>query len=103
MKNVKLMLLAVIAMLFLGMNNVSAQEKSTVMISGYTYGVKYRIEIIKPDYGIEQKEHAKDDNILVSIKKEIDYWLNQDYKLVEATSNSLSSTGERLLFVLIKE
>lgn len=104
MKKLKLIMLAVTAMLFLGMGSVSAQEKSTVIISYYPYGsVKYRIEIIKPNYEVEYKEIAKGENGLVFTKKEIDYWLNQNYKLSEATTNALPSTGEKFLFILIKE
>ena len=102
MKILKLVL--VITVLSLVVVNVSAQEKSTVIISYYPYGsVKYRIEIIKPNYEVEYKEIAKGENGLVFTKKEIDYWLNQNYKLSEATTNALPSTGEKFLFILIKE
>ena len=106
MKNVKLILLAVLAMLFLGMGNVSAQEKSTVIITGHTYSneTKYKIETVKPDYEVEKKESSiKETNFFALMKKEVDYWLNQNYKLVEATSNSLGPVDQRIIFVLIKE
>lgn len=106
MKNVKLILLAVTAMLFLGMGNVSAQEKSTVIITGKTdvIGSRYEIEIIKPDYEVEKKiSKSKEDNFFASMKKEADFWLGQGYKLIEATSSTVGTSSERVLFVLIKE
>lgn len=106
MKKVKLMLLALVAMLFLGMGNVIAQEKSTVIITGYTYNnqTKYKIEIVKSNYEVEKKDNKVNDaNFYVLMKKEVDYWLGQNYKLVACTSNSLGPVDERILFVLIKE
>ncbi len=106
MKNTKLMLLAVTAMLFLGIGNASAQQKSTVIITGKTdlVGSRYEIEIIKSDYEVEKKiSKSKEDNFFASMKKEADFWLDQGYKLIEATSSTVGTSSERVLFVLIKE
>lgn len=105
MKNLKMITL-VMAMLFLGIGSLIAQEKSTVIITGHTINneTKYKIEIVKPNYESEKKDFSsKDASFFVSMKKEVDYWLSQNYKLVEATSNSLGPIDQRLLFVLIKE
>lgn len=106
MKKLKLIMLAVTAMLFLGMGSVSAQEKSTVIITGKTdlVGSRYEIEIINPYYEVEKKiSKSKEDNFFASMKKEADFWLDQGYKLIEATSSTVGTSSERVLFVLIKE
>lgn len=106
MKNVKLILLAATAILFLGMGNVRAQQKLTVIVTGKTdiVGSRYEIEIINPYYEVEKKiSKSKEDNFFASMKKEADFWLDQGYKLIEATSSAVGTSSERILFVLIKE
>ncbi|WP_300664821.1 hypothetical protein [Fluviicola sp.] len=105
MKKLKMITL-VMTMLFLGMSNVDAQDKSTVIISAKTYttGSKYEIQIIKPDYEVENKLlKGKEEDFFVSVKKEVDYWLEKGYKLMEMTANSLATNHERVLIILIKE
>ncbi len=106
MKNVKLILLTITTMLFLSMENASAQQKLTVIITGKTdlVGSRYEIEIINPYYEVEKKiSKSKEDNFFASMKKEADFWLDQGYKLIEATSSTVGTSSERVLFVLIKE
>ena len=106
MKKLKLIMLAVTAMLFLGTGNVNAQIKSTVMIIGKTdnIGSRYEIEVIKPDYEVEKRiSKSKEDNFFASMKKEVDFWLDQGYKLIEATSSTVGTSSEKVLFILIKE
>jgi hypothetical protein len=92
-------------LLFLGMSSSYGQKKSTVIISGKTITqAKYQIEIVKPDYVVERKDlHEKTDPFLAALKKEMDVWLNQGYKLTDVTSSTLGTTGENVMFVLIKE
>lgn len=103
MKNLKLVLFA--SMLFLGMGSTMAQTKSTVIISGKTITIaKYEIVIVKPDYVTERKEkNEKTEPFLAALKKEMDVWLNQGYKLTDVTSSTLGTAGENVMFVLIKE
>src|SRR5690606_21248213 len=99
------LILAITALLLLIVGNISAQEKSTVIITGhtnFTQQAKYEIEIVKPNYITEKKEY-KDVHFYATIKKEVDYWVNQGYKLIETTSNSLGQVNERITFILIKE
>ncbi len=105
MKNVKLILLAVTAILFLGMGNVRAQEKSTVLIKAYIVGeYAYVINTVKPDYtSYELKSKTKDENALVALKKELDKWILEGYILMNSTvSRSLSNANETI-YILIKE
>lgn len=106
MKSIKLILLTVTTILFLGMENASAQKKLTVIITGKTdfVGSRYEIEIINPYYEVEKKiSKGKEDNFFTSMKKEADSWLDQGYQLIEATSSTVGTSSERVLFVLIKE
>lgn len=107
MKNIKLMVFALTMMFFLGMGSVNAQEISTVIIKGRV-SMDYTIEIIKPDYEVEQKVYKyrdpgfKELNFYGLIKKEMDYWLNQGYELKEVINGS-TDWGENALLILIKE
>ena len=106
MKNVILVVLAIMTMLFLGMGNVNAQEKSSVIITGRTFtgGRTYRIEIVKPNYEVEVRElNFKEDNFFSFMKKEMDHWISQNYMLKEVIYTPLEAGDHSTLFVLIKE
>lgn len=105
MKNVKLIFLAVTAMLFFGIGNVNAQEKSTVLIKARVIGeYAYVINTVKPDYTTyELKNQTKDENALVALKRELDKWISEGYIIVNSTvSGSFSPTSETI-YILIKE
>lgn len=105
--------ISLIALLALMMTMVSfegrTQEISSVTITGFSSNnhTKYRIEIVKPNYDVEIKEFKdKDGNFHALMKKELDLWLKQGYKLVESNSNgsSPSSAGIfNVMLILIKE
>ena len=106
MKNLNERILVTIILLFAGIGIADAQEKSSVIITGYTYNnqSKYKIEIVKPDYEVEKKESSiQDANFFSLMKKEVDLWLSRDFELIESTSNSLGPGDQRILFVLVKE
>lgn len=105
MKNVKLILVAVTAMLLFGMGSASAQEKSTVLIKARVIGeYGYVINTVKPDYTTyELKNQTKDENALVALKRELDKWISEGYIPVNSTvSGSFSPTNETI-YILIKE
>lgn len=105
MKKVKLILVATIAILFLGISNVNAQEKSTVLIKARVIGeYAYVINTVKPDYTTyELKNQTKDENALVALKRELDKWISEGYIPVNSTvSGSFSPTNETI-YILIKE
>ena len=105
MKNVKLILLTITTMLFLSMENASAQEKSTVLIKASVIGeYGYVINTVKPDYTTyELKNQTKDENALVALKRELDKWISEGYIIVNSTvSGSFSPTSETI-YILIKE
>lgn len=109
MKNVKLMLLTITTMLFLGMGNVNAQESKiqSVIISIFIEGAyhsKYTVEVVKPDYSIESKEYtSKENNTHVILKQELDKWLEQGYRIVESNSNTSSNGYPITRYILVKE
>lgn len=105
MKDVKLILVAVMAMLFFGIGNVNAQEKSTVLIKARVIGeYAYVINTVKPDYTTyELKNQTKDENALVALKRELDKWILEGYTLVNSVlSNSYSNINE-IIYFLVKE
>ncbi len=104
MKKVKLILVATIAILFLGISNVNAQEKSTVLIQASVNGRAYIINTVKPDYTTyELKNQTKDENALVALKRELDKWILEGYTLVNSVlSNSYSNINE-IIYFLVKE
>jgi len=104
MKNIKLVVLTTMTMLFLGMGNVNAQEKTSVIINcRLYYNGNCVFETIKPDYSVEKKETSKNQgDFHVLMKQEMDIWISQGYELVDL-SNTPLGTYERTLLVLIKE
>lgn len=81
-------------------------KKSSVIITGNNIfaGSKFEIETVKPDYEVEKKElNEKVIPFFAAIKKEIDFWLNEGYKLEDVTANTIGTGWERMMFVLIKE
>ena len=100
---------SLIALLTLLMTMVSfqgkTQEVSTVIVSGYVIGSVY-IETIKPDYTVEIKEYDRKEekNLLVEIKKELDFWINEGYVIDQTTSNgSQGVLSYRYTYFLIKK
>ncbi len=94
MKNVKLILVAVVAMLFLGVGNVSAQEKEaqTVIIQSYpeAHGTKLTslllvidpngnsYEIPMNEMTVKNKKAVWIDNLKI-LQKEINKWKNEGF------------------------
>lgn len=105
MKKVKLMVVAMVAMLFMGVGGVSAQEKSTVLIKAHVAGeYAYVINTVKPDYTTyELKSKTKDENALVALKRELDKWVSEGYILVNSTLSASFSTTYETIYILIKE
>jgi len=106
MNNVKLV--ALIAMLFLGVGNVNAQERSTVLIRMQYMGeTSYRITTVEPDYTKSEltssrKGEQEDSDII--LKKELDKWIQSGYKIVSST-NSRTTVGTtiEIIYLMVKE
>lgn len=85
----------------------NTQEVSTVILSGWTYQLGVvTIEIVKPDYSVEIREYGRKDekNLLVEIKRELDYWINEGYSIHQTNSNSGSTNIDfRYTYILIKQ
>lgn len=86
MKNVRLMLLTVTAMLLLGMGTVNAQEASTVMITTSTYGKKITLEVVDESNNtvIEEFKMTKEKSDRTYLKIEMDKWIKKGYVLSQA-------------------
>lgn len=107
MKNLKLTLVIVVSMLFLGIDNVNAQEKS-VLIKGSISVYNAKITIIQPDNQIlmqeyRKKEHPEESYFLLQLKTEMDKWLKQGYTLTESGISSTSEIVYTMFYVLTKK
>lgn len=108
MKKVRLILLAVVAMLFLDIGNVSAQEKS-VLIRGYFSPYEYKISTIQPDYEVSVNEikrakNSTEEDFLILVKKELDKWLIQGYVITEfSVLKSDMAAGYSQFYTLTKK
>ncbi|MEZ4889801.1 MAG: hypothetical protein R2779_04310 [Crocinitomicaceae bacterium] len=108
MKNIKLILLALTAMLFLGMRSVSAQEKS-ILIRAELNGIDYNITTIQPNYEVTVVQNKRDKtftdvDFLLLLKKEMDKYFASGYTLKESTvSPYYGDRGNYILYVLTKK
>lgn len=104
--------ISLIALFALMMTIVSfqgkAQEVSTVIVSGRIYGSgSVYVETIKPDYSVELKEYDRKEekNLLVEIKKELDFWIEKGFTIEKTNSNGsqYDSTFRYTYFLIKKE
>lgn len=106
MKKLSLVALLTLMMTVVGFQG-KAQEVSTVIVSGRIYGSgSVYVETIKPDYSVELKEYDRKEekNLLVEIKKELDFWINKGYTINESNSNSGSIVFDyKYTYILIKK
>jgi hypothetical protein len=109
MKNVKLFLSTVIAFLVVGISTLNAQQKQSVIISETVLGKTISIEVIKPDYSIDNHEYEKKEVIATFVlKKELDKWIEQGFEIKESNTASIKLIGNvefwyTVSYVLIKE
>jgi len=106
MNFIKQTILLIATIFTVGSFSTYAQGKTTVFIIGKTelVGPKFEIDVIKSNYEVEKiVSKNKDDNFYIFIKKQVDNWLNQGYKLIETSSNAVGTSSERIIFVLEKE
>ncbi|MEO9257923.1 MAG: hypothetical protein ABI207_06050 [Crocinitomicaceae bacterium] len=104
MKNVKLFLNTVVVFLALGISTVNAQQKQSVIISEICFNSNITIEVIRPDYSIDKQEYSKkEDNASVVLKKELDKWINQGFKIQSTTTQVGTTVLIIFTYVLVKE
>ena len=114
MKNVKLILLAVSAMLFLGMGNVSAQNKEpkTLIIRTleFVMGGSSKMIITEPS-GISQTiklsnlDYRKGEDIAsnqATIQAEINKWKKEGYE-IDGISNSVVGDGMLITTIILSK
>lgn len=117
MKNVKLMLLAVTAMLFLGIENVNAQETVYIEVWETTTNKKdSKIIVISGDDTIETipidpfkfliKENETTNGVYV--KKEIDKWVKKNFEIKSSFTRTIINaagigTGSVTTIILSKD
>lgn len=95
-------------LLFLGMSDSYAQEKSTkstVLIKVQVIGESgYIIKTVNPDNTIhESKSKNKDESSLIALKKELDKWVLEGYSLVNSTLSSSFTNVNEIIYYLVKE
>jgi len=94
MKNVKLIVLTVSAVLFLGVGSLNAQEKSTVMITTITTGREITLQVIDDQNKLttEKFKFSIENPEQFILKVEMDKWLKMDYNIAQTYGYS-STTG----------
>lgn len=103
MKKVKLILLAVIAMLFLGIGNVSAQEKSTVIITTVSSGREITLQVVDDQDNTTSQmfKFSKEKPEQAILKIEMDKWIKKGYEIKQSygytQSYSLVSSSGQIL------
>lgn len=97
MKNVKWILVAVVAILFFGMSNVSAQEESTVMITTITSGRQITLQVVDDQNNTisEKLNFSKDIPEQAILKIEMDKWIKKGYEIKQSYgyASSIGTTG----------
>lgn len=97
MKNVKLILLALTAILFLGVGNASAQEKSTVMITTVTSGREITLQIVdnQDNTTSQMFKFSKDKPEQAILKIEMDKWIKRGYEIKQSYgyASPIGTTG----------
>lgn len=106
MKNLK-MITYVITMLFFGISNLYAQEKS-VLIKGNLGMVDIEIITIQTDYQVITQEYKRRANpeesyFLIQLKKEVDKWLMQGYTMTESGISLVTEQAYSMFYVLTKK
>lgn len=103
MKNIKLIVLTTMTMLFLGIGNVNAQQ--SVLIKGTLYAKYTKIITVLPDYQVIESEigNVGEKEFLVSLKKELDKWISEGYIVTESTVASHDQTIYSKFYTLIKK
>ena len=115
MKNVRLMLLAITAMLFLGMGNISAQQKQeqTVIITIYEFSAIYKSRMIVVDPSGNSKTvelktitlKSLEETVAansISIQSEINKWKSEGYEIDGMTANT-SGDSKTSMIILSKK
>jgi hypothetical protein len=92
MKKLKLIMLAVTAMLFLGMGSVSAQEKSTVIITTVTSGREITLQVVDDQDNTTSQmfKFSKDKPEQAILKTEMDKWIQKGYEIKQSYGYSQS-------------
>ena len=99
MKNLKLILLTLTTLLFLGVGNVNAQEKKpqTVIIKIYEFAANNnsKIVIIDPQGNIAEIDLKKlltdNEQNIIPIQKEINKWKSEGFTIEGISGGSLAS------------
>lgn len=86
MKKVRLILVAVVAILFLGMGNVSAQEKSTVIITTVSSGREITLQVVDNQDNTTSQllRFSKDKPEQAYLKIEMDKWIKKGYEITQS-------------------
>lgn len=97
MKNVKLILLALTAILFWGVGNASAQEKSTVIITTVTSGREITLQVVDDQDNTTSQmfKFSKEKPEQAILKIEMDKWIKKGYEIKQSYgyASSLGTAG----------
>ncbi|MCO5259358.1 MAG: hypothetical protein M9916_04370 [Crocinitomicaceae bacterium] len=109
MRKLRLAFGVFIVVFLLGIGNVSAQEKSTILIKiRIDSKAGYRITTVQPDYKqyeLQGKGKDSEDDSAVTLKKELDKWIMKGYVIVNSANSrsNLNSFDNEIIYILVKE
>lgn len=103
MKNVKLILLTVTAVLFMGTVNVNAQEKSTVIITTVTVGREITLQTVDDQNNTTSQilKFSTDKPEQVYLKIEMDKWIKKGYEIKQ--SYGYANSGMRSETIILSK
>lgn len=115
MKNVKLVALATMTMLFLGMGDVYAQEKEPqtviIRVCEFAINIKSQILVVEPDGNLNKLlldkvtssnyEESMTNNAM-TLQKEINKWRKQGF-IVSGMTSTMESANRYTLIIMTNE
>jgi len=86
MKNVKLMLLTIVTIIYFGAGHLNAQESKSVMITTVTSGWSVFVQVIdnQDNVTIDKIKLSESNPEQLVLKKEMDKWINLGYSLSQS-------------------
>lgn len=92
MRKLKLIFMALTATLFLGIGSVSAQEKSTVVITTVTSGKEITLQVVddQDNTTVQALKFSNDKPEQAILKVEMDKWIKKGYEIKQSYGYAVS-------------
>ncbi len=102
MKKINLIALLILMMTIASFQSFS--QENTVLVIGHKTALYFTIRVVNPKY--EESENTykyKDNSFYVMLKKELDFWINAGYKIVDSSTASEKPVNYEVIYVLAKD